>query len=158
MSRPEFDVRTTPRFDRLLRSLNRRHADLAERFAIAIEILRLDPYNHSREHLIRKLEGVRQGAGQYRLRLGRWRFRYDIYDREVVLHSTAGCVAKTPIDNTISVFESTSIRNRAEVIHHYARPPIVVYGMQKRAVICVRISYSLCPQAHHVTRLGQIGS
>lgn len=86
MSRPKFDVLTTPRFDRLFRSLNRRHADLAERLATAIEILRVDPYNRSREHPIRKLEGVRQGAGQYRLRLGRWRFRYDIYDQEVVLH------------------------------------------------------------------------
>jgi mRNA-degrading endonuclease RelE of RelBE toxin-antitoxin system len=86
MSRPAFDVRTTPRFDRLLRSLNRRHADLAERFATAIEILRVDPYNRSREHPIRKLENVHQGEGQYRLRLGRWRFRYDIYAQEVVLH------------------------------------------------------------------------
>lgn len=86
MSRPGFDVRTTPRFDRLLRSLNRRHPDLAERFATAIEILSVDPYNQSRSAAIRKLESVHQGEGQYRLRLGRWRFRYDIYDREVVLH------------------------------------------------------------------------
>ena len=86
MSRPRCDVRTTPRFDRLLRSLNRRHPDLAERFATAVEILSLDPYNRSHEHTIRKVESVRQGEGQYRLRLGRWRFRYDIYDRKVVLH------------------------------------------------------------------------
>jgi mRNA-degrading endonuclease RelE of RelBE toxin-antitoxin system len=86
MSRPGFDVRTTPRFDRQLRSLHRRHPDLAERFAAAVDILSVDPYNRSREHPIRKLESVRQGEGQYRLRLGRWRFRYDIYRREVVLH------------------------------------------------------------------------
>ena len=27
-----------------------------------------------------------RGDGQYRLRLGRWRFRYDITGQEVVLH------------------------------------------------------------------------
>jgi hypothetical protein len=64
-------VLTTPRFDRLLRSLNRRHADLAERFATAVAMLSVDPYNRSREYAIRKLESVRQGEGQYRLRLGR---------------------------------------------------------------------------------------
>jgi mRNA-degrading endonuclease RelE of RelBE toxin-antitoxin system len=86
MSRPPYAVLTTPRFDRMLRSLSRRHPDLIERFAAAIDILRVDPYNRGREHAIRKLESVRQGSGQYRLRLGRWRFRYDIYDRDVVLH------------------------------------------------------------------------
>jgi mRNA-degrading endonuclease RelE of RelBE toxin-antitoxin system len=86
MSDPAFTVLTTPRFDRLLRSLNRRHPDLAERFATAIAILGVDPYNRSREHAIRKLESVHQGEGQYRLRLGRWRFRYDIYDCDIVLH------------------------------------------------------------------------
>jgi mRNA-degrading endonuclease RelE of RelBE toxin-antitoxin system len=86
MTSPAYTVLTTPRFDRLLRSLNRRHPDLAERFAAAIAILSTDPYNRSREHAIRKLESVRQGEGQYRFRMGRWRFRYDIYDRDVVLH------------------------------------------------------------------------
>lgn len=79
-------VRTTPRFDRLLRSLSRRHREIVTRFAEAIEILRSDPYNRTRHHRIRKLESVRQGDGQYRLALGRWRFRYDIYEHDVVLH------------------------------------------------------------------------
>jgi hypothetical protein len=69
MSDPAFTVLTTRRFDRLLRSLDRRHPDLAERFATAIAILGADPYNRSREHTIRKLESVHQGEGQYRLRL-----------------------------------------------------------------------------------------
>ena len=55
-------------------------------FDAAVAILSVDPYNRSRDHPIRKLESVRHGEGQYRLRLGRWRFRYDIYGREVVLH------------------------------------------------------------------------
>jgi hypothetical protein len=82
----EFTVLTTPRFERLLRSLHRRHRDLAARLAEAVAILRADPYNQSRQHSIRKLTSVRHGDGQYRLALGRWRFRYDVYDRDVVLH------------------------------------------------------------------------
>jgi mRNA-degrading endonuclease RelE of RelBE toxin-antitoxin system len=81
-----FSVRGTPEFDRLLRKLTRRHPDLFERFAAALVILSADPYNSSRSYPIRKLKGVGQGEGQYRLRLGRWRFRYDIRGREVELN------------------------------------------------------------------------
>ena len=84
---PSFTVRTTPRFDRLLKALSRRHAELTERYAEALRILSDDPYNRTRCYHIKKLEGVSQGEGQYRLSLGRWRFRYDIYGRGVVLHS-----------------------------------------------------------------------
>ena len=83
---PSFTVRTTPRFDRLLKTLSRRHAELVNRYAEALGILTNDPDNRTRSHDIKKLEGVRQGEGQYRLRLRRWRFRYDIHGREVILH------------------------------------------------------------------------
>jgi hypothetical protein len=75
-----FDVRTTPRFDRLFKKLLGQHPrDAGEVFAEALAILKLDPYNRSRRHPIKKLEGVRPGEGQYRLKLRRWRFRYDIW-------------------------------------------------------------------------------
>jgi mRNA-degrading endonuclease RelE of RelBE toxin-antitoxin system len=83
---PIFTVRTTPRFDRLLKTLSRRHAELVSRYAEALDILTNDPYNRTRSHDIQKLESVGQNEGQYRLRLRRWRFRYDIHGREVVLH------------------------------------------------------------------------
>ncbi len=83
---PRFTVRTTPHFERLMRRLSRRHRDLADRYADALQILQDDPVNRSGAHPIRKLERVTVGEGQYRLRLGRWRFRYDIIAREVVLH------------------------------------------------------------------------
>jgi hypothetical protein len=51
----------------------------------ALRILATDPYNRSREHHIKKLEDVREGEGQYRLALGRWRFRYDILGTVVLL-------------------------------------------------------------------------
>ena len=83
-----FAVVATPRFGRLLRSLGKRHLDLTDRYEEALEILTTDPANRSQQHHIRKLRGVQPDEGQYRLRLGRWRFRYDIHQRqkEVVLH------------------------------------------------------------------------
>jgi len=80
-----YSVHTTPHFDRSLKKLSRRHPHLADRYAEAIDILRADPQNLIRAHNIRKLEGAQPGEGQYRLRLGRWRFRYDIFGREVWL-------------------------------------------------------------------------
>jgi mRNA-degrading endonuclease RelE of RelBE toxin-antitoxin system len=82
---PSFVVRTTPRFERLLRRLARSHPELVDTYSEALTILGADPYNRSRRHQILKLEGIPQGEGQYRLRLRRWRFRYDIYHQEVVL-------------------------------------------------------------------------
>ena len=81
-----FDVRITPRFERLLTALAGHHAELTERYADAIEILKSDPYNRGRRYRIKKLRGIAQGNGQYRVSLGRWRFRYDIYGQKVVLH------------------------------------------------------------------------
>ena len=81
-----FAVRTTPRFERLLRRLLRQHTELLDRYADAIGILGGDPQNRSGTHAIRKLENVAVGEGQYRLRLGRWRFRYDVVEKDVVLH------------------------------------------------------------------------
>jgi len=54
-------------------------------FEAAITILEIDPYNRSRRHNIKKLEEKPRGRGQYRLRLSRWRFRYDIKGDDVIL-------------------------------------------------------------------------
>jgi hypothetical protein len=52
----------------------------------AFEILGQDPTNRSGSHDIKKLTDVAQGDGQWRLAVGRFRFRYDIYDQDVILH------------------------------------------------------------------------
>jgi mRNA-degrading endonuclease RelE of RelBE toxin-antitoxin system len=85
MTTSAFVVRTSPGFDRLLRRLYKRHPDLAHTYDEAITILATDPYNHTRTHNIRKLEAQKLGSGQWRLRLGRWRFRYDIEGVDIVL-------------------------------------------------------------------------
>jgi hypothetical protein len=84
-----FDVRTAPRFDRLLKRLASQHPQEASgTFARALVILQADPYNRSRLHPIKKLEGVPPGEEQYLLKLRRWRFRYDIWSdqRQVELN------------------------------------------------------------------------
>ncbi len=78
-------VVTTAHFDRLMKKLAPKHPDLVDRFEEAIAILSADPYNKSRNYPIKKLEAVKPGEGQYRLRSGRFRFRYDIEGTEVVL-------------------------------------------------------------------------
>ena len=80
-----FAVRTTSRFDRLLKKLSRGHPNLAPRFAEALAILRTDPYNRTRAHRIKKLQDVKPEDGLYRLRLGRWRFRFNVWGHEVEL-------------------------------------------------------------------------
>jgi mRNA-degrading endonuclease RelE of RelBE toxin-antitoxin system len=80
-----FSVRTTPRFDRLAKALRRQNKEFTARYREAIAILADDPYNRSRAYQIRKLVNVGPRQGQWRLRLGRWRFRYDIDGSEVVL-------------------------------------------------------------------------
>lgn len=81
-----FRVLVTPHFERLFRKLDKRHSGLSNTYEMAISILHADPHNRGRKHAIKKLEGVKPGEGQYRLRLGRWRFRYDILGQDVVLH------------------------------------------------------------------------
>lgn len=82
---PTFSVQATPHYDRLARRLLRQHPDFDGYEDRAREILRADPYNRTRGHNIKKLEGVSSDDGQYRLTLGRWRFRYDIHGQDVVL-------------------------------------------------------------------------
>jgi mRNA-degrading endonuclease RelE of RelBE toxin-antitoxin system len=85
MDTPAHTVLTTAHFDRLLKKLAPKHPGLVERFDEAITILSLDPHNKSSRYPIKKLHGVPAGEGQYWLRSGRFRFRYDIEEREVVL-------------------------------------------------------------------------
>lgn len=49
--------------------------------------LSADPHNHTGEQDITKLTGVAQGEGQWRIRVGDYRLRYDIVGADVVLYS-----------------------------------------------------------------------
>jgi mRNA-degrading endonuclease RelE of RelBE toxin-antitoxin system len=80
-----FVVRTIPHFDRLAKGLQKLHPEFTAHYRDCIAILRDDPYNTAGRHAIKKLTNIPRGERQYRLRLRRWRFRYDIYDDTVLL-------------------------------------------------------------------------
>ncbi len=84
---PGFTVRTTPHYERLFRSLQKQHPELRTLRNDLRAILSTDPYNRSGHHPIKNLTDIERGEGQYRLRLRRFRFRYDIYGNAVVLQS-----------------------------------------------------------------------
>ena len=71
---PSFAVHPSSHYQRISTKLQKGHRDFeaAERSAVA-------------NHNTKKLEGVPSGEGQYRLALGRWRFRYDIIGQVVLL-------------------------------------------------------------------------
>jgi hypothetical protein len=82
---PSFAVYPSSHYQRLSTKLQKGHRDFEATERSAAAILSADPYNRSRSQNIKKLEGVPSGEGQYRLSLGRWRFRYDIVGQAVVL-------------------------------------------------------------------------
>ncbi|OHA09431.1 MAG: hypothetical protein A3A44_03590 [Candidatus Sungbacteria bacterium RIFCSPLOWO2_01_FULL_60_25] len=83
---PRFSIRASARFGRLARRLTDQHPhEFPGRYAEALEILKADPANRTGRHHIKKLEGVARGGGQWRLALGRFRFRYDIAGTTVEL-------------------------------------------------------------------------
>lgn len=74
-------------FERDARRLRKHRPQVYESLLDAVELLEQDPYNLRRRANIRKLVDVPQGEGQFRLRVGGYRLRYDIVGDEVVLHS-----------------------------------------------------------------------
>jgi mRNA-degrading endonuclease RelE of RelBE toxin-antitoxin system len=82
-----FHIHVSSRFHREAQKLLRQHPELTDALEGVREVLRVDPTNHSGEHDITKLTGVAQGEGQWRIRVGHYRLRYDITSRDVVLYS-----------------------------------------------------------------------
>ena len=82
---PRFSVRVSSRCQPLLARLTEQHPDFSAFYRRAVEIFEQDPANVRRQHNILKLKDTARGDGQWRLRLGRFRLRYDIYEREVLL-------------------------------------------------------------------------
>jgi hypothetical protein len=85
MTLPSSLVRTTTHYERLARLLRKRQPKFDTAQERAFGILKQDPTNRSGTHDIKKLTNVPRGEGQWRLALGRFRFRYDIYGQDVVL-------------------------------------------------------------------------
>lgn len=84
-----FDVKATAHFERALKKLARAHPQILDECEAVIAVLSADPYNRTRRHPIKKLEGVAAGNGRYRIRMRRFRFIYDIDERTVFLKACA---------------------------------------------------------------------
>jgi len=82
-----YQVLTTPAFEREFRKLARKNPEIKKYLEQTVEILETDPQNVTRSHDIKQLKDVKPGDGQFRIRKGEWRLRYDISGRDVVLHS-----------------------------------------------------------------------
>ena len=81
-----YSVVASSRFRPQARTLAKQHPkDFPGLFDLALEILRVDPLGTSRRSRVLKLTRIAPGKGQYRLRLRRYRFRYDVRGRTVEL-------------------------------------------------------------------------
>ncbi len=82
-----FSVEPTQRFQRQARALTKQHpSEFPKLYDLCFEILRTDPLNMKRKYRVLKLKHITPGKGQYRLRLRRFRFRYDVEGSRVVLY------------------------------------------------------------------------
>jgi mRNA-degrading endonuclease RelE of RelBE toxin-antitoxin system len=72
-----YEVQSTPSFERSAKRLTKQHVRIADTLDFVREVLQQDPFNLSRGHDIKKLNGVKEGQGQWRIRIGDYRLRYD---------------------------------------------------------------------------------
>jgi len=77
----------TPGYERDLRRNQKRNPTLTTIIKRLHVILLDDPTNRSRKYGIKKLKGIPEGKGQWRIRAGEYRLRYDIFGTDVVLYS-----------------------------------------------------------------------
>jgi len=82
-----YRVVAAPAFEREVRRLRKRLPRVYESLLQAVELLETDPLNLEGRADIRKLADVPSGEGQFRLRAGDYRLRYDVVGDDVVLHS-----------------------------------------------------------------------
>jgi len=86
MSR-RYRVVATKAFEGEVRRLRKRLPRVYESLLEAVQLLEDDPFNTEGRANIRKLVDVPVGEGQFRVRLGDYRLRYDVIGNEVLLHS-----------------------------------------------------------------------
>jgi len=82
-----FQVFSTAAFDRSLKRLAKKHPGIPGVFEELLAVLQADPLNTSHRHNIKKLTAVESGDGQWRIRIGVYRLRYDVEGSRVTLHS-----------------------------------------------------------------------
>ena len=82
-----FKLVRTPLFERSAEKLIKKSFSVKEILDRMLIILEVDPLNLSRVHNIKKLTDIKKEEGQWRIRIGNYRLRYDISSKDVVLYS-----------------------------------------------------------------------
>lgn len=84
---PYFNISYSAAFSRDAKKLRKKDKKITEIMETANKILQDDPFNGKQIKNIKKLVDVEKGCGQWRIRFGDYRIRYDIIGKDVVLHS-----------------------------------------------------------------------
>lgn len=82
-----FNISYSTVFSRDAKKLHKKYRKIAEIIETASGILQNDPFNTKQSKNIKKLVDVEKGGGQWRIRFGDYRIRYDIIGKDVILHS-----------------------------------------------------------------------
>ena len=82
-----FKIAATGAFSRTLKKLSKKHPEVVAVYETVLGVLQVDPLNQSLRHDIKKLSGVPAGDGQWRIRIGDYRLRYDVEGETVILWS-----------------------------------------------------------------------
>jgi mRNA-degrading endonuclease RelE of RelBE toxin-antitoxin system len=82
-----FRTVATPGFQRDVRDVTKHNPHLLATIEHLLDILEHDPFNTGHQQSIKKLTNVKAGSGQWRIRAGKYRLRYDIIGRDVILYS-----------------------------------------------------------------------
>lgn len=85
MAAAPFRIFTSSAFDRSLKRLARKHRHIVTEFEALVAILRVDPQNLTRRYDINKLSNMSEG--QWRIRAGNYRLRYDVEGDTVKVYS-----------------------------------------------------------------------
>ena len=80
-----FEIVATASFSRSLKKLATKNPSIPDLFDSLLSVLEQDPLNLSRQHPIKKLTNM--DVGQWRIRAGVYRLRYDVSGNTVVLHT-----------------------------------------------------------------------
>ena len=81
----QFNILATAAFSRSLKKLASKHPEVPEVYEAMLAVLQRDPLNLSHRHPIKKLTNI--DVGQWRIRAGVYRLRYDVFGDTVVLHT-----------------------------------------------------------------------
>ena len=82
-----FNISYSTAFSRDAKKLRKKDKKVTEIIETASKILRNDPFNGEQLKNIKKLVDVEKGDGQWRIRFGDYRIRYDVIGKDVALHS-----------------------------------------------------------------------